>query len=314
MPKQFRDVSGGSQVWGSMIPGYGFANYLLGIISVPIETFLRRDFGERYYTKANFIAGLVILFIFKSFMGLLNMLNPLSFLRGGGGEEPASWLGKILTWYFFLGIAHFVTIWVRDVTGTPRHSFDSGKSWLLIVGRSIIWIMNKIVGLFVRIIAGFLPGIYKQRLLATLPIFRDVAVFTERFIEPGFVFFLMVFAAANGQPATAMWLALSFGALNLATGQRHQQEREFMLDIRDQLIESRVWQDITEGKQTKQVPRLQRTFNETMSEVEKSPEVLETIAEEQPAVARAIAAVRARQRNAHFPAAESMSEPTQEAI
>lgn len=314
MPKQFRDVSGGSQVWGSMIPGYGFANYLLGIISVPIETFLRRDFGERYYTKANFIAGLVILFIFKSFMGLLNMLNPLSFLRGSSGEEPASWLGKILTWYFFLGIAHFVTIWVRDVTGTPRHSFDSGKSWLLIVGRSIIWIMNKIVGLFVRIIAGFLPGVYKQRLIATLPVFRDVTVFTERFVEPGFVFFLMLFAVSNGQPATAMWLALSFGALNLATGQRHQQDRAFMLDIRDQLIESRVWQEITEGKQTKQVPRLQRTFNETMNEVEKSPEVLETIAEEQPAVARAIAAVRARQRNAQYPAAESMNGSTAEAI
>lgn len=314
MPKQFRDVSGGSQVWGSMIPGYGFANYLLGIISVPIETFLRRDFGERYYTKANFIAGLVILFIFKSLMSILSLFNPMTYIRGDSGAEAPSWLGSILTWYLFLGIAHFVTIWVRDVTGTPRHSYDSGKSWLLIVGRSIIWLMNKIVGFFVRIIAAFLPGVYKQRLLSTLPIFRDVVVFTERFVEPAFVLFLMLFAVKNGQPATAMWLALSFGALNLSTGQRHEQERAFMLDFRDQIIESRVWQDITEGKQTKQVPSLQRTFNETMSEVEKSPEVLETIAEKQPAVARAIAAVRARQNNTQFPAAESMSEPTQEVI
>ena len=140
-----------------------------------------------------------------------------------------------------------------------------------------------------------------------------MTVFTERFIEPAFVLFLALFATANGQPATAMWLAISFGALNLSTGQRLEQERAYVLDIRDQIIEGRVWQEIMEGKPTKQVPHLQRTFNETMNEVDKSPEVFETIKEEQPAVARAIAAVRARQKNAAFPESENLNEPAPEA-
>ena len=301
MPKQARDVSGGSQVWGSMIPGYGLASYLLGIFSVPIETFLRRDFGERYYTKANFIAGLVLLLLFRFFTDFLSLFNPMNWIRRGDQAEPTNWLGSIIMWYVLLGIAHFATIWLRDVTDTARHSFDSGTSWLRIAGRGTIWIMNLIAGFFVRIIALALPAQYREKLLNTLPIFRDVNTFTERFIEPFFVLIVMLYAAAKGQAAVSMWLALSFSALNLVTGRRHAQERAYVLDIRDQVIESKAWQEIMEGKQTKRAERLQRTFNETMNEVEKSPEILETIREDQPTIARAISAVRARQNKAALP-------------
>lgn len=300
MRNQPRDVSGGSQVWGSMIPGYGLATYFLGILSVPIETFLRRDFGERYYSRASFIAGLVILvlfyFITSLIGGLVGLVNPMNWIGGGGSGEaqPANWMWGIIKWYFLIGIAHFVTIWVRDVIGRPKHSYDSGTSWLRIVGKLVIRMMNFFVGLGVRLIARFLPEQYRQKLLDTLPVFRNVNVFTERFVEPFCVLVLALYASGSGQTSVAMWLAMSFGALNLSTGNRHQAERSYILDIRDQMLDAKAWQEVMEGKPTQRAERLQRTVNATISEVERTPEVLEVIEKETPNLAKAIQTIRAR--------------------
>jgi hypothetical protein len=158
LKNQPRDVTGGSEVWGGMIPGYNLANYILGIFSVPIETFLRRDFGERYYTKANFIAGFIVLILFNTITSLigslLGLLNPLSWFSHGD-SAPASWMGGILKWYFLFGMAHFLTIWVRDILGKSRHSYDSGTGWFRFIGKAIYWVMNKACNLLIRFVADF---------------------------------------------------------------------------------------------------------------------------------------------------------------
>lgn len=302
-----RDVSGGSQVWGAWVPGYGMATYLLGILSVPIETFLRRDFGERFYSRSSFIAGLVILILFSVITSLFGMLagmfNPFSWFGGGDGKETVSWMGSIIKWYFLIGIAHFVTIWIRDVIGKPRHSYNSGTSWLLVVGKLIIRIMNFFAGLVVRLIARILPKQYREKVLATLPVFRNVTVFTERFVEPFVVLVLALYASTCGQTAVAMWLAMSFGALNLSTGTRHQAERAYLLDIVDQMIEAKAWQEMLEGKPTQQAERLKSQVQATISEVEKSPEVFEVIEKESPNLAKAIQTIQARGKSGLTPGA-----------
>ncbi len=55
-----------------------------------------------------------------------------------------------------------------------------------------------------------------------------------------------------------------------------------MLDMRDQMIEARVWQEFIEGIEPSRAGHLQRTIEETMSEVEKSPAMIEVIREDKP--------------------------------
>lgn len=296
MRNQPRDVTGGSKTWGAMIPGYNLANYILGYFSVPIETILRRDFGERYYTKSNFIAGLAVLIFFNIIRSVLARLNPMNYFKGDVNVPTESLMGTVIEIYFVLGLIHFFTIWVRDVTGTAQHSYDSGKSWLLILGKIIIRILNLVLGFLVRIVAAAMPNQARARLLNSLPVLRDVGTFTERFVEPAVVLFGAFIAAGFGHTGVSIWLLVSFVALNLSTGIRHQQERCYMLDLRDQMIEARVWQEFIEGGEPTRAGHLQRTIEETISEVEKSPAMMDVIREDKPTLANAIAAIQARKR------------------
>lgn len=284
-----RDVTGGSEVWGGMIPGYGLAMYVLGWFSVPIETFLRRDFGERYYTRSNFIAGFFVMVGINMVRGLVSSVVSIFSSNENEGEHL---MWTLMKWYLLIGICHFVTIWIREVTGTAKHSYDSGRSWLLIVGRLVIGFFNLLLGLLVKGLALALPPKQKAALLGRLPMLRSPNVFTERFIEPFVVFILAMIASAKGETAVSFWLLVSFAALNMTTGARHQNDRAFVLDMRDQMLEARAWRDISEGRKSNGAERLQRTVEETVKEVEKTPEILEVIQEQQPSLAKAIAAIQ----------------------
>jgi hypothetical protein len=85
---------------------------------------------------------------------LLGLLNPLSWFSHGD-SAPASWMGGILKWYFLFGMAHFLTIWVRDILGKSRHSYDSGTGWFRFIGKAIYWVMNKACNLLIRFVADF---------------------------------------------------------------------------------------------------------------------------------------------------------------
>ena len=132
MRKQPRNVVGDEQAWAGMIPGLGLMNYVLRLLTVPIEVFLRRDFGERHFTRINFIGGLIILIIWNLISGLFGMLaggfSITNMLFNRGGADTASWMGGIIYLYVFVGILHFLTIWWKDITGKPVHSFSAGRS------------------------------------------------------------------------------------------------------------------------------------------------------------------------------------------
>lgn len=311
MAKQARDVTGGVQTWGAMIPGYGLFNYMLGLFSVPIETFLRIDFGERYYSKGSYFGGLVILVIFnlltKFFAWIIDTFSSVH-----AAEENHMW--TVIVWYFWIGLGQFVIIWVRDAVGQPRHSFESGRPLLLFLGKGLIKLMNLLIGFAVRIIAIPMTGKAKILLLGSLPVLRDTRTFTERFVEPVVVFFAANYALNHGQLQIFLWLLFSVIALNLSTSTRHEQERAFALDFRDQMIEARAWQEIMEGKNPDNAQYLRRTLNETIGEVEKNPEIFDSIKDNQPKIARAIEAVRARQKKAPLPDSPETSESTPEAV
>ena len=115
MRRQFRDVTGGEQMLSNIVPGLGLMNYILGWFTVPAEVFLRRNFGERYYTRANFFAGLILLLIFHFSASIIGMLNPMGWFFGRGGSETSPWMWTIIKWYFWIGIFHFLHMWWNDI-------------------------------------------------------------------------------------------------------------------------------------------------------------------------------------------------------
>jgi hypothetical protein len=288
--KQPRDVTGGESVWGGMIPGLGLMNYVLGLLTVPIEVFIRRDFGERYFTRMNFIGGLFVLIgwlLVAKLFGMIGMFNPLAWLMNrGGAADTSSGMGSVIKWYVIFSIAHFLTIWWRDITGNPLHSFFSGRSWFRFIGKGVMFLANLILNTVVRLIFVFRSD--KDRVSSLLPVLRDADTFTERFIEPTFVFFWAFFCFSIGQYTMAWWLIFSVMALNLYTGIRHQQERSLFLDYRDQMIDAQFYRMFLAGEKHKGKNAQERMVQETAREVEKNPDVLPIIESQNPSLAKAI--------------------------
>lgn len=290
MASKQNDVTGGNEVLGALVPGLNLFNYILGWISVPIETFLRRDFGERYYTKPNFFAGLVILTIFNFSSSLFGFFGRSSAVASGG------YMGKILFFYLIFGIIHFLVIWWRDIMGTALHSFSSGRSWLEPLGKLLMRVLNLFLNNFARILVGVFSPTKKQVLESRLPVLNDISTFTERFVEPFVVFILSTIAMGSGQIAVGVWLILSFAALTLVTGLRHENERSYVLDIRDQMVEFKSMQQVAHGEKPQGAERLRRVMNETMEQVEKYPDTMNIIQNQNPSLADAIRAMQTNQK------------------
>ena len=283
-----RDVTGGEQTLGSYVPGYNLFNYVLGWISVPIETFLRRDFGERYYTKPNFFAGIVVLTVFNFSASLGRIFGKYT-----PESNEGSLMGNVLLAYLIIGIIHFLVIWWRDIMGTVRYSYDGGRSWLNPIGKLVMRFLNLFLDAFARFLVSVVAPDKKGQLEKGLPVLNDVSTFTERFVEPFVVLVLGFIAMGAGQIAMGFWLFLSVMALSLTTGIKHQAERGYVLDIRDQMLELTTMRGVLEGKEMVGMEKMRRVMNETMEQVEKYPETLEVIKARNPSLADAIRAMRA---------------------
>lgn len=290
MRNQPRDVTGGEQMWAGMIPGLGLMNYLLGLLTVPIEVFLRRDFGERYFTRMNFFGGLIILFLWVitgNLLSMINMFNPLMWLMNRRSEE-ASAFPSVIKWYVIFSVGHFLYMWWKDIIGNPKHSYSAGRSWLRPIGGIVMWVMNLVLDNVVRLIFAITPGADKARLPSILPVLRDRDTFTERFIEPLAVFIAGFVFMGMGQFMVAWWLFFSVTALNLYTGLRHQAERGVFLDYRDQMIDARFYRMFLAGEASTGRNAQEKMVQETAREVEKNPDVLPIIEAQNPSLARAI--------------------------
>jgi hypothetical protein len=311
MRNQPRNVMGGPEMWAGMIPGLGLMNYILGWVSIPIETFLRRDFGEQYYTRSNFIAGFIILWVLSMLGSLLGFIGSLPLIssvvhHGESVTESVSWFGPIMKWYVIIGLIHFAWIWAKDVMNKPVLSTSAGRSWLTPIGRLLIGFMNLFLNAIVRLIAQFVPK-HREQILDMQPVLRDVDTFTERFIEPIFVFIVALFCAAAGQPGIFWWLIFSIIALNLYTGQRHQADRSYFLGIRDQMILGRMMREVTQGKTVHGADRFRRMVNDVVKEAEQSPEIIETIKAQNPTLADAAAALQRKRNRGQNPDIEGNS-------
>ena len=307
--KNERNLMGGRDMWSSIFPFMDFGYFILGWFTVTIEVFLRRDFGERYFNRMNFLAGFLILGFWAIIVGGLSAAMSSINLTGRAGMygNTVGAMGGFssaifLMWlaYIVLSVLHFIRIWWRNRTNRPLHSLDAGRSNILWLGELLIGLVNIIAAFFIKLFALTLSAEDKEKLNQLLPLVTDVQAFTERFLEPVLVWLLGFIFVSLGSGILGFWLVFSAVALSLYTNYRYEAERHHFLDIRDQLLEAQYMPDAIAG--LSDVIRLPNSVKETMKQTAErvnqvSPKVMEQVRNQNPTLADAMAALNPKLRD-----------------
>lgn len=291
----------------------GFVMWVLGAFAISVEVFLRRDFGERYFTRTKFVLGLIMLAAFNLGSNLTSRMPSFNdyTIDPETGQyvlkatqtsfNLSAWLTYIfLLAYIILGSYHTFRIWWRNGTGRPLHSRDHGLTWLEPLGALTLAIPNFFIGLVMRVYALTLPEHERPWLMNALPFLRDARGFAEKVVEPLVVLILGILFSRLGATAVASWLYFSTLALVLFTTIRHEQFRNRALDLQDQQIEARDMSSAMFGDtDSLRIPyETKKALFEVTNIVENSsPEAMETIRKNTPNIAEAMEALNPKLKN-----------------
>ena len=221
-----------------------FIMVILGWLSVTLEVFIRREFGERYLSWLR-------LYIGANLLGLLFFLPIL--LQGLDTE-----LGDVVIYivicilFLFLSIYHRLRIHRRNRL-FPWHSKCFGMSRLKDIFAVILYIGNYF---FFVLIGNFLHKLFTKD--DNEPFKAHDFVFFERmfpvedkifygFIEPAICFYggMVLYAF---EELAGVWLMLASIALLMKNQMSISVERDRELDARDAEIEARYRSEAAQGK------------------------------------------------------------------
>lgn len=291
-----RKVVGDMNTW---FPAMGLVQNMLTWLSVPAEVFLRRDFGERWFTITNFYAGFFALFCFaileklRFLFGGLISNSPLNFGKDVQVSSPVlSFWDNALQWllvvYVVLGIWHFFKIWWRNRILEPLHSLDEGTSRLLPLAPLVMGLVNVAAMPFLRLLMILLPQRERSKLDAlgggTPLLIADRRVFTDCLLEPMF----MLFLAFLTQNMVSLWLLVSAFSLAASAARREEQRKHVWLDMQDIAIDAEIEQQnrkfSKEQQQKKQEASSvkERVLKQVEVITERTPETLPKIQEDIP--------------------------------
>lgn len=251
-----RDISGFNK-WAQSSRTIGFLLLLLGWFTIPVEVFLRRDFGQRWFTAVNFYTGLFLLLIFATaqhlwhalwdkiqgyVLNLWSMINPYytqpepdDFLDG---LMDASML-LVLTAYIIIGGYHLFKVWWRNRTDTALHSFDDGTSRFEWLAGLVMKIVNILAIPLVYLGVFLIPS--RQRKSKPVPrLINDRSSFANTVVEPLLVFYL----AMQVSGMLGLWLLFSAIALTIHANWKETAKKNKMLDFRDSMIEAKVMAEL----------------------------------------------------------------------
>jgi hypothetical protein len=292
---------------GEKNPALGFVTWVLSAFAVSVEVFLRRDFGERYFTRTKFVLGMLVLSIFYFSSRFSPQIQDFSNYTidpetGQAVLKTAKSSFNINAWftyltllsYIILGTYHTLKIWWRNGTGRPLHSRDHGLTWLEPVAALTLAIPNLFIGLIMRVYALTLPEHERAWLMNALPFIRDTRGFAEKVLEPLTILLLGGVVASFGASSVSMWLYFSSFALFVFTTIRHEQDRTSMLDMRDQQIEAKYMSNAMYGDtESLRIPyETKKALFEVSNIVEtSSPEAMEAIRINTPNIAEAMEAL-----------------------
>jgi len=218
---------------------------VLGWISVTLEVFTRREFGERYLSWTRvFLAWFAMGFFdfAREIPGMVRGLIPFSQPVFTAHLHPWFWQGFIV-----LYLIHRLHIWRRKQQGIQWHSQSFGISWL-----------------------EFLPW----GLLANIPVIGRYIVVNDwtlyRWIEPGLCF-LAGLALEPFSWATSEWILLASVALFIKNQMVYFSTLGRFLDVIDARIEAANLTGALSGKSKRDtagfsvvaVPQGENVFNAT---------------------------------------------------
>jgi len=200
--------------------------WIVSAISLNIEIFLRRDFGERYLSLNKAIFGFSAL-IGISVYGFLLFSSIFSFSSRRGETYDLSITPYLLWTVIFIYIVHLVRIFLRNRKGEYKHSYYMGKS-LSFIDKSI------------KNSAG-LKKFLKSSLISNF--------LTQVVIEPLFVFILglFLFYATIFKLLGIILIILSiffFIKMQII----YQKFKNRILDIKDGQVVSRHLNDVVNNK------------------------------------------------------------------
>lgn len=97
---------------------------VLGWISLTLEVFLRKGFGERYFSLMRVAMANAVMLAVAFVLGLLNGIAPDA---GYYSPEP---LAIIAVGFNVAAIFHLIWMWIRRWRNIPWHTRSFGENWL----------------------------------------------------------------------------------------------------------------------------------------------------------------------------------------
>lgn len=185
---------------------------ILGWLSVGLEVFIRRDFGERYLSW-------IRLYLAYSLMGALllgsGLIEALFADSTGETESKTSYFWVVFLLFVLLSFLHRLRITWRNKKDIQWHTMSFGVSWL-------------------------------ARLL---PFLDDWALY--RYVEP-FLWLIVGYFVAKVDTFTGTWLILASLALLIKNHMVYGEQRGRFLDIMDAQIEAAYMNSALHGTSKKQ--------------------------------------------------------------
>ncbi len=286
-PQNDRNLFGGFDAWKQILPALSFIYFIVGWFAISAETFLRRDFGERYYSRLNYFAGFLVMTFFAFIQS--------GVMAFGGGPKDPGMIIFILIWiaYICFGIIHLFVIWYRNRTETPLHSLDSGRSWLEPLGWVLLKVLNAPLTAIVKVLVNIIPVEKRGKVEMLIPVIRDKRAFTELILEPLVLLILMVFAFVTKWYILGAWLSFTAPALAFYTIFRYEAERHAFLDLRDKIISASQLYAAYQGKsESFRIRTEQKSFFDYVAkQVESSEQTRQIVQSEYPSVLSAMDAI-----------------------
>ena len=288
---QSRDSSGLNR-WTRSSRLIEFVMFILGWFCIPVEVFLRRDFGQRWFNAINFYAGFFLLLIFATVQYAITKLwemlaefvvyvasaiNPLY------TPSEESFTNRImdksmlffLTAYTLMGSYHLFKIWWRNRTGAALHSFDNGTSRLEPLAGYLIPIINAVTVPLIWFCVWLLPE--KQKTSAAIPqLINDRTAFTNAILEP-----LMLFLLAKlFTGIVSLWLFVSAISLAIHATWREIAKLNKVLDFRDSVMDAKMMMDLRQ--QTPQSSVQNQMMQQVAKSIRETPQITAQVADQYP--------------------------------
>ncbi len=286
-----RDASGFAK-WSRKSRTVDFIMSFLGWFTIPVEVFLRRDLGQRWFTPVNYYAGLFLLLIlgviqyliiavvefFRSLINdIVHSINPLyeeEYYEAEDGVLDHS-MFLILMAYLLMGGYHLFKIWWRNRHNIALHSFSDGTSRLEPLAGWLIKLINPIAVPLLQLCAFLIPK--TQRTEEPMPeLITDRTAFANTVVEPLLLFFL----ATKASGLVSLWLFISTVALAIHASWRETAKLNKVLDFRDSILDAQAMMQLR--SETTQNHMQREIIQQAAVTLREAPQINSRMAEEYP--------------------------------